>query len=99
MSFRRFDAQRSIYTQTAEAHSDFRDGAGLAITGNVHIDDGAWISANVYIGPGVSIGSNSVVGAKSVVTKNVPKTEIWGGVPARLIRRKRPSAPEQPEVH
>jgi maltose O-acetyltransferase len=77
-----------IYTETADPETDFRRNDGLLIRGNVNIEDGVWIGVNVYISPGVTIGSNSVIGANSVVTASVPANEIWGGVPARLIRRK-----------
>ncbi|EKF9070797.1 acyltransferase, partial [Vibrio cholerae] len=56
---------------------------------DVYIDDYSWIGANVFIGPGVKIGRNSVVGANSVVTCDIPDNQIWGGVPARLIRTKK----------
>lgn len=77
-----------IYTMTSEADSDFRDGDGTPVHGNVRIGDGVWIGVNAYIGPDVTIGDNSVVGANSVVVKDVPAGEIWGGVPARRIRAK-----------
>lgn len=77
-----------IYTSSAAADTDFRLGSGETVSGSVSIGDGVWIGANVYIGPGVTIGSNAVVGANSVVTRSVPPSEIWGGVPARFIRRK-----------
>ena len=35
---------------------------------------------------GVTIGRGSIVAAGSVVTKDIPSCEIWGGVPARKIR-------------
>jgi maltose O-acetyltransferase len=57
--------------------------------GDVNIRDFCWIGANVFINPKVTIGENSVVGANSVVTKDIPPFEIWGGVPAKLIRKKR----------
>lgn len=77
-----------IYTETAVADSDFISGVVLHKRGDVIIEDGVWIGANAFIGPGVTIARNSVVGANSVVTKSIPANEIWGGVPARLIRRK-----------
>lgn len=78
-----------IFTESAVADSDFRFKPVSAKFGDVLIGDACWIGANVLINPGVTIGENSVVGANSVVTRDVPPGEIWGGVPARLIRKKR----------
>lgn len=77
-----------IYTASPVADADFRAGPAPSIERSVTIEDGAWIGMNAYIGPGVTIGANAVVGANSVVTRSVPESEIWGGVPARFIRRK-----------
>jgi len=52
----------------------------------VHIEDGVWLGAGVIVTPGVIIGEGSVIAAGSVVTKDVPKFELWGGVPAKKIR-------------
>lgn len=32
------------------------------------------------------VSDNAVIAAGSVVTKDVPPDEIWGGVPARKLR-------------
>ena len=80
-----------IYTSSAQPDADFRLGSPPTLSGSVRIGNGAWIGANTYIGPGVTIGDNAVVGANSVVTRSVPPSEIWGGVPARRIRVKRGS--------
>ncbi|EGQ9138351.1 hypothetical protein GHY86_25020 [Vibrio alginolyticus] len=45
----------------------------------------AFIGANSTILPGVSIGERSIVAAGSVVTRDIPDQEVWGGVPARKI--------------
>ena len=86
-----------VYTSTASADADLRLGAPDSVSGSVLIGDGVWIGMNTYVGPGIQIGSNSVVGANSVVTHTIPSGEIWGGVPARLIRRKLSSAEELTE--
>jgi acetyltransferase-like isoleucine patch superfamily enzyme len=52
----------------------------------VHIKSNAFIGAHTTILKGVMIGKNSIVAACSVVTKNVPDNEIWGGNPARFIK-------------
>ena len=51
------------------------------------------ISNNVFLGSsciickGVTIGENAVIAAGSVVVKDVPANEVWGGNPARFIKK------------
>lgn len=54
----------------------------------VIIKKNAWICADVTILPGVTIGENSVVAAKSIVNKSINDNEIWGGNPARYIKKR-----------
>lgn len=62
----------------------------------IRVADDVWIGINSTITDGVSIGRGSVIAAGSVVTKDVGEYEIWGGVPARLLRnRAEPKAHEQ----
>ena len=53
----------------------------------VVIKKGAFIGAHSIILKGVTIGEQSIIGAGSVVTKSVPAGEVWGGNPARYIRK------------
>lgn len=55
--------------------------------GRITIEDNVSIGANTTILPGVTIGKNSIVGACSLVTKSIPEGEVWGGVPARFIKK------------
>ena len=48
-----------------------------------------WIGGNVIVMPGVVIGENSIIGASSLVNKNVPPNEVWGGVPAKFLYKKK----------
>lgn len=53
--------------------------------GKIVIDDYAFIGARSLILPGVHIGTGAVVAAGSLVNKDIPPGEVWGGVPARKI--------------
>ena len=45
-----------------------------------------WIGTGTIILKGVTVGKGSVIAAGSVVTHDVPKYSIVGGIPAKLIK-------------
>jgi len=51
------------------------------------INDDVWIGAGSIIMSGVSIGAGSIIAAGSVVTKDIPPCEIWGGNPAKKNKK------------
>jgi galactoside O-acetyltransferase len=53
------------------------------------LEDNVWIGANAVIIAGVRIGTGSIIGAGAVVTHDVEPYSVMGGVPARLIRRRK----------
>lgn len=54
----------------------------------VIIQDGTWLCANVTVLPGVKIASCCIVAAGAVVTHDLNEENcIYGGVPAKLIKR------------
>lgn len=55
-------------------------------SGEVHIGNHVFISAHTCICAPVKIGDYAVIAAGSIVTKNIPAGEIWGGVPARFLK-------------
>ena len=59
----------------------------LPIKKPVELKDGCFIGAHSIILKGVTVGEQSIVGAGSVVAKSIPDGEIWGGNPAKLIRK------------
>ena len=55
---------------------------------DVIIEEDVWAGANVTILKGVTIGRGCIIAAGAVVTKNMPRYHIVGGVPARPIRKR-----------
>lgn len=55
-------------------------------TAPIRIEDNVFIGAFACILKGVTIGENSIIAAGSVVTKNIPSNEVWGGNPAKKLR-------------
>ena len=53
----------------------------------IHIGKRVWIGSGAIVLPGVTIGDNSVIGAGSVVTKDVPADCVYGGNPAKFIKK------------
>ncbi len=56
----------------------------------IRIEDDCWIGAGSIILPGVTIGRGSIVAAGSVVNRDTAPYSIVAGVPARLLRSRRP---------
>ena len=59
------------------------------ITAPIIIGDDVWIGSHSVILPGVNIGTGSIIAAGSVVTKDVEKYSIYGGVPAKFLKNRK----------
>lgn len=57
-----------------------------AKTSPIVIKDNVFIGGFSIILKGVTIGENSIIAAGSVVSKDIPVNEVWGGNPAKFIR-------------
>ena len=64
---------------------------GAYSKGPIRIGDDVWIGTGAMILGRVTIGPHAVVAAGAVVTRDVPEAAIVGGVPARIIRTRRPA--------
>lgn len=51
------------------------------------IEDDVFIGACCIISKGVTIGARSIVAAGSVVVKSISPDEVWGGNPAKFIKK------------
>lgn len=60
-------------------------GQGKTKIGKIKIGDRAYIGVNSVILPGVNIGAGAIVGACSLINKDIPSEQVWGGVPVRYI--------------
>ncbi|HEX3865282.1 MAG TPA: acyltransferase, partial [Gemmatimonadaceae bacterium] len=63
----------------------------------VRIEDDCWIGSGATILAGVTIGTGCVVAAGAVVTRHVPAWSVAAGVPARVVRSRRPAEEARPD--
>ncbi len=59
------------------------------------IGDDAFIGSDTLLRAPVKVGKNAATGAGAVVTRDVPDDHIGIGMPARMRKRQKPSAPEK----
>lgn len=60
----------------------------LPFKGDTVIGNDVWIGQNVTIMPGVKIGDGAIIAANSTVTKNIEPYAIYGGNPAKFIKKR-----------
>ncbi|MEP7108274.1 MAG: acyltransferase [Ferruginibacter sp.] len=77
---------KNVTIRDNNGHDLKKDDGSFIFEKQVIIGKHVWIGMNATILPGVTIGDGSVIAAGSVVTKDIPPNQLWGGVPARLIR-------------
>lgn len=54
----------------------------------IFIEDDVWIAHGCSILDGVTIGKGSVIAAGSVVNTSVPPYSVYGGIPAKFIKKR-----------
>lgn len=52
------------------------------------IENDVWVGQGVFIKAGVHISTGAVIGMGSIVTHDIGAYEVWGGNPAKLIRKR-----------
>lgn len=55
-------------------------------TGRVQVGSRVMVGANCTILPGVKIGNGASVSAMSLVNRDIPAGQKWGGIPVRRLR-------------
>lgn len=59
---------------------------GTVNSAPVKIGNHVFIGTRCIINKGVTIGDGAIIAAGSVVVKNIPAWEVWGGNPAKFIK-------------
>ncbi|HMG50428.1 MAG TPA: hypothetical protein VK597_07510 [Inquilinus sp.] len=60
----------------------------------IRIGAQAWVAAEAFVGPGVTIGDGAVLGARGVAFRDLAPWTVYAGNPARPIRLRERSLPE-----
>lgn len=87
------DTNISSHVKLITGSHDIEDPEYTADFQPIAIGHHCWIGTGAMVLQGVTIGDGAVVAAGAVVTKDIPPYEVWGGVPAKFIR-KRPEGME-----
>lgn len=93
---------KGVEVWTADHHSliDLTTGRQINFPADVRIERDVWLSAGTMVLKGTTIGRGSALAARSMVTSDVPPLQLWGGSPARCLRRDvswLPAHPASPE--
>lgn len=84
--------QKTIITEGVKILSHFvnpdYDDFDHMYFGKVEIGSKVFIGMNTVIVKPVIIGDGAIIGANSVVTKDIPPYTIWGGNPAKFIKKR-----------
>ena len=62
--------------------------AQLPRKGDTIVGNDVWFGRECVVMPGVKIGDGAIIAAYSVVAKDVPPYTVFGGNPARLLKRR-----------
>lgn len=84
------DTNISSHTIFITGSHDIDDPKFTASFKPINIGHHCWIGTGATVLQGVTIGDGAVVAAGAVVTKSIPPFEVWGGVPAKFIRKRNP---------
>tara|TARA_Y100001970_G_C13934086_1_gene699791 strand:- start:209 stop:775 length:567 start_codon:yes stop_codon:yes gene_type:complete len=58
------------------------------ITGPIVIGPHAWIAGEAFIGPNITVGEGCVIGTRAALFNDAEEWHVFGGVPAKAIRKR-----------
>jgi putative colanic acid biosynthesis acetyltransferase WcaF len=83
----------SQYAHICAGTHDHADRRFPLIRDPIVIGPGAWIGTDAFVGPNVTVGPLAVLGARASAYKNLEPGMIYGGNPAKLIKKRELPAP------
>lgn len=83
----------SQYAYLCGATHDYQDPAFPLIPYEIHLGAYSWICARASVQPGVTVGEGAVLALGSVATHDLRPWTVYGGVPARAIKARKPHEP------
>ena len=75
-----------LNTHTNAGKSPIANKTLINTSGEIKINDGAYLGSNVTVLESVDIGSNTIIGAKSLVNKDISDGFTAFGVPCKIIK-------------
>lgn len=82
------DTNISSHVKLITGSHDVDDPEYTAYFRSINIGHHCWLGTGAIVLQGVTVGDGAVVAAGAVVTKDIPSYEVWGGVPAKFIRKR-----------
>ena len=76
-----------IFSSDHHSIIDLETNEQINFPANVELGEHVWIGKGAMLLKGAVVERGAIVGAKAIVTGRVPTCELWGGSPAKLIRR------------
>ncbi|MFI3320923.1 MAG: DapH/DapD/GlmU-related protein [Rikenellaceae bacterium] len=58
------------------------------ISAPIILEDRSWVAADAFVGMGITIGEGAVVGARAAIFKNAEPWGVYGGNPAKYIKKR-----------
>jgi maltose O-acetyltransferase len=83
------DISSNVSFVTGSHHIDLlgKHIAGTGYSSDIYLGNRVWVGYGSTIMGGVTVGSNVIIAARSLVNKNLNENGIYGGIPAKLIRK------------
>lgn len=80
----------SQYAYLCGATHDYQDPAFPLISFEMNLGAYSWICARASVQPGVNVGEGAVLALGSVATHDLEPWTVYGGIPARLLKKRIP---------